>query len=72
MSQDTIQPRSGVTYVFNGKKYYLCCAGCLEAFRQAPQAHSHAVDPVPGSIAPASAAHAPISVHSSVLPNLSK
>ena len=48
MLQDTVQPRSGLPYVYNGKKYYLCCSGCLEGFRQDPQTHSHAVDPVDG------------------------
>jgi YHS domain-containing protein len=48
MLQDTVQPRSGLTYVYNGKKYYLCCAGCLEGFRQDPETHSHALDPVDG------------------------
>ncbi len=49
MLQDTVQPRSGLTYVYNGKKYYLCCADCLEGFRQDPETHSHALDPVDGT-----------------------
>jgi YHS domain-containing protein len=48
MLQDIVQPRCGLTYVYNGKKYYLCCAGCLAGSRQDPQAHSHAVDPIDG------------------------
>jgi YHS domain-containing protein len=48
MLQDTIQPRSGLEYVYHGKKYYLCCAGCLAAFQQNAAIHSHAMDPVNG------------------------
>ena len=48
MLQDTIQTRSGLTYVHNGKKYYLCCGGCLAAFKQDAAMHSHATDPING------------------------
>ena len=48
MLQDTIQPRSGLTYVYRGKTYYLCCGGCLAAFQQNAAIHSHATDPVEG------------------------
>ncbi len=48
MLQDTIQPRSGLTYVYRGKKYYLCCGGCLAAFQQDAATHSHATDPLDG------------------------
>jgi YHS domain-containing protein len=48
MLQDTVQPRSGLTYVYNGKKYYLCCGGCLAAFQRDAAIHSHATDPIDG------------------------
>jgi YHS domain-containing protein len=48
MLQDTIQARSGLTYVYNGKKYYLCCGGFLSAFKQDAAIHSHATDPING------------------------
>ena len=48
MLQDTLQARSGLTYVYNGKKYYLCCAGCLAAFQREKAIHSRATDPVNG------------------------
>jgi YHS domain-containing protein len=49
MLQDAIQSRSGLVYVYNGKKYYLCCGGCLAAFQRDAAIHSHATDPVDGS-----------------------
>jgi YHS domain-containing protein len=62
MLQDTVQARSGLIYVHNGKKYYLCCGGCLAAFQRDAAAHSHAIDPVSGNMvdkadAPAYAYH---------------
>jgi YHS domain-containing protein len=48
MLQDTIQPRPGLTYVYQGKKYYLCCGGCLAAFQRDAPIHSRAIDPVDG------------------------
>jgi YHS domain-containing protein len=50
MLQDAIQPRSGLVYVYNGKKYYLCCGGCLAAFQRDAAIHSHATDPVDGKL----------------------
>lgn len=49
MLQDTVQSRSGLTYVYQGKKYYLCCSGCLAAFQRDAATLSHARDPVDGS-----------------------
>jgi YHS domain-containing protein len=46
--QDTLQARPGLTYVYNGKKYYLCCGGCLAGFERDPAIHSHAIDPING------------------------
>jgi YHS domain-containing protein len=48
MLQDTIQSRSGLGYVYQGKTYYLCCGGCLAGFKSEPALHSHARDPVDG------------------------
>src|SRR6267154_1447268 len=48
MLQDTLQARSGLTYVYNGKKYYLCCGGCLAGFRRDAAIYSHAADPIDG------------------------
>jgi YHS domain-containing protein len=44
--QDTVQTRSGLTYAYYGKKYYLCCGGCLAAFQRDAATHSHATDPI--------------------------
>jgi YHS domain-containing protein len=46
MLQDTVQARSGLAYVYHGKKYYLCCSGCLAAFKKDAARHSHATDRV--------------------------
>ena len=48
MLQDSLQTRAGLEHVYNGKKYYLCCGGCLAGFEQNPARYSHAVDPVNG------------------------
>lgn len=32
MLQDTVQAQAGLEYEYQGKKYYLCCGGCLAAF----------------------------------------
>ena len=46
MLQDTI--RSGLKYIYKGKKYYLCCGGCLAGFQSDAATHSHATDPIDG------------------------
>lgn len=51
MLQDTIQNRPGLSYVYNDKKYYLCCGGCLAAFQQNAPTYSHALDRVGGASA---------------------
>jgi YHS domain-containing protein len=48
MLQDAIQPRTGLVCVYNGKKYHLCCGGCLAAFQRDAAIRSHATDPVDG------------------------
>ncbi len=48
MLQDSLQTREGLEHTYNGKKYYLCCGGCLAGFEQNPARYSHAVDPVSG------------------------
>ncbi len=42
MLEDTIQAREGLEADYNGKKYYLCCTGCLAAFKGNPARYSHA------------------------------
>lgn len=46
MLQDTIQAQDGLEYEHQGKKYYLCCGGCLAAFKAKVEQYSTAVDPV--------------------------
>lgn len=48
MLQDTVQAQAGLEYEYQGKKYYLCCGGCLAAFRANAEHYSTAVDPVTG------------------------
>lgn len=50
MLQDSLQTREGLEYTYNGKKYYLCCGGCLAGFEQNPARYSHAADPVNGKL----------------------
>jgi YHS domain-containing protein len=49
MLQDTVQAQAGLEYEYQGKKYYLCCGGCLAAFRANAEHYSTAVDPVTGA-----------------------
>ena len=49
MLQDTVQARAGLEYEYQGKKYYLCCGGCLAAFQANAEQYSTAVDPVTGT-----------------------
>ena len=49
MLQDTIQKQSGLEYEYQGKKYYLCCGGCLAAFKAKAAQYSTAADPVTGA-----------------------
>jgi YHS domain-containing protein len=58
MLQDTLQARSGLTYVYNSKKYYLCCGGCLAGFRRDAAIFSHAADPIDGKSVDKADAHA--------------
>lgn len=48
MLQDTVQAQAGLEYQYQGKKYYLCCGGCLTAFKAGAEQYSTAVDPVTG------------------------
>lgn len=50
MIQDSVQPKSGLEYAYQGKKYYLCCGGCLAGFSGDPERHSRAKDPVSGAL----------------------
>lgn len=49
MLQDTVQKQSGLEYEYQGKKYYLCCGGCLAAFKAGAEQYSTAMDPVTGA-----------------------
>jgi YHS domain-containing protein len=49
MLQDTIQAQAGLEYQYQGKKYYLCCGGCLAAFKAGAEQYSTAVDLVTGA-----------------------
>lgn len=49
MLQDTVQAQAGLPYEHRGKTYYLCCGGCLSAFKTAADKYSTAVDPVTGA-----------------------
>jgi len=46
MLQDTVQAHAGLEYDYQGRKYYLCCGGCLAAFTAKANQYSTAVDPV--------------------------
>jgi YHS domain-containing protein len=46
MLQDNVQAQAGLEYEYQGKKYYLCCGGCLAAFKANAAQYSTAVDPV--------------------------
>ena len=46
MIDDNLQKNPGLEYAYQGKTYYLCCAGCLKRFASDPEQFSHAMDPV--------------------------
>ena len=46
MIDDNLQKNPGLEYAYQGKTYYLCCAGCLKRFASDPERFSHAMDPV--------------------------
>ena len=48
MLPDKVQAWSGLTYGYYGKKYYLCCGGCLAAFQRGAATHSHTTAPIDG------------------------
>lgn len=48
MTDDNLQSKPGSPHVYQGKTYYLCCAGCLKRFGSDPERFSHAKDPVSG------------------------
>jgi YHS domain-containing protein len=50
MIQDSVQPRDGIEYAYNGKTYYLCCMGCVAGFQKHPARYSQATDPVSGAL----------------------
>ena len=48
MMQDSLQVKEGIEHAYGGKKYYLCCEGCVAGFDREPEKFSRAVDPVNG------------------------
>lgn len=48
MLQDSMQSHEGIEHEYQGKKYYLCCEGCVKGFDKDPTRYSHATDPVNG------------------------
>ncbi|MBI2963421.1 MAG: YHS domain-containing protein [Deltaproteobacteria bacterium] len=57
MIQDQVQAKSGLAYAYQGKTYYLCCAGCVAGFAANPEHLRRAKDPVSGE--PVDKAEAP-------------
>jgi YHS domain-containing protein len=49
MLQDTLQAQAGLAYEHQGKTYYLCCGGCLAAFKAGAEQYSTATDLVTGA-----------------------
>ena len=49
MMQDSIQPKAGLAHEYGGKKYWLCCQMCVDAFTADPERYARATDPVNGS-----------------------
>jgi YHS domain-containing protein len=49
MMQDSIQPKPGLAHEWGGKKYWLCCEMCVQAFTADPERYAHAKDPVDGA-----------------------
>ena len=50
MLQDGVKAQEGLETEYHGKKYYLCCGGCLAGFKTDPARYSHASDPVNGKL----------------------
>lgn len=48
MIDDNLQSKPGLAYAYQGKTYYLCCAGCRNRFASDPARFSRAVDPISG------------------------
>jgi len=48
MMQDNVQRQPGIEHVYQGKRYYLCCQGCVRGFEADPERYRHAIDPVSG------------------------
>jgi len=44
VSGDAIPADSNVTYVYNGKIYHFCCAGCVAPFKQDPEKYIKALE----------------------------
>ncbi len=49
MLQDNVQAQAGLEYEYQGKKYSLCCGGCLAAFKANAEQYSTGMDSVTGA-----------------------
>lgn len=48
MMQDNVQRQPGIEHMYQGKRYYLCCQGCVKGFEADPERYRYAIDPVSG------------------------
>jgi YHS domain-containing protein len=49
MMKDSMQPKAGLAHDYEGKRYWLCCEMCVQAFNENPDGVAHAKDPVNGA-----------------------
>jgi len=49
MMKDSMQPKAGLAHDYEGKRYWLCCDMCVQAFNDNPDQVAHAQDPVNGA-----------------------
>jgi YHS domain-containing protein len=49
MMKDSMQPKAGLAHDYEGKRYWLCCEMCVQAFNENPDGIAHAKDPVNGA-----------------------
>ncbi len=41
---DKIDPKSKITYEYNGKIYHFCCPGCIEEFKKNPEKYIRIIE----------------------------
>jgi YHS domain-containing protein len=49
MMKDSMQPKAGLAHDYEGKRYWLCCEMCVQAFNENPEGIANAKDPVNGA-----------------------